>query len=56
MHTIVVGLLLLVVGYLLGHSEGARVAGRVADAMVPLSLREQALLSGKCPTCDHDYR
>lgn len=56
MLTIVVGVLLFAVGFLLGHGEGARVSCRVTEAVVPLSLREKALLSGKCPTCDYDYR
>lgn len=53
---IVVSLLLFAVGFVLGHVEGARVSCRMTEAVVPLALREQALISGKCPTCDYDYR
>lgn len=56
MLTIVVGLLLFAVGFILGHVEGGRVSCRVTETKVPLSLREEALRSGKCPTCDYDYR
>ena len=54
--TIVIGLLLFAIGFIIGHVEGARVSCRVTEATVPLSLREKALLQGKCPTCDWDYR